>query len=162
MSRTILSESHKHLFRGVPVLWARPRVLFAGDKTPTMSLASRVLWEAGYDVRLVRLNDRVADSLRRKSGLASQAIELAVVDATSKPSVAFALLDTLRSVGVDLPVIVIADSTASAREEAHRLGAEAVLESPLDVSKLRCLVETLVPPVPDLAVDMDRRGLFRH
>jgi CheY-like chemotaxis protein len=165
MPRTVFGESHKHHSRHPARLTcSRPLVLLASDDTPAMSLAARTLRGAGYEVRPVHLGARAVESLRRsgKPRLPGDAIELVLLDATSRPWIALALLDALRSVDSCTPVIVLADSSPSTREEANRLGVEAVIESPLDAAELLRTVETLAPPIPSFDLELGDRESVRH
>ena len=67
-----------------------------------------------------------------------------VIDASRQPSLAMAFLDALWAMAGPPPVMVIAGANDGARDEAKRLGAESVLDSPLHVSRLRSGADTLV------------------
>jgi CheY-like chemotaxis protein len=72
-----------------------------------------------------------------------------------------ALLEALRAADGTIPVIVIAGAGTEARDEAKRLGAEVVLESPLDVPRLQSAAEALVPVLREFDVD-EVRGFSFH
>jgi hypothetical protein len=72
-----------------------------------------------------------------------------------------AFLEALRAADGTVPVIVLASGGPEARDEAKRLGAEVVLDSPLDVSGLRSAAEALVPALPEFDVD-EVRGYQFH
>jgi DNA-binding NtrC family response regulator len=89
-------------------------------------------------------------------------VELVVLDASSRPSRATQLLEALRAADSTIPVIVIAGPDSESREEAARLGAEAVLDSPLDLSRLRVAAETLVPALREFDREVETRGYSFH
>jgi AmiR/NasT family two-component response regulator len=61
-----------------------------------------------------------------------------------------------------IPVILVGGADASTHEEAARLGAEAILDAPLDVSRLRSAAETLAPVLRDVDVAVEARGYSLH
>jgi len=89
-------------------------------------------------------------------------VELVVLDASRRPSPAMRLLEALRAADGTIPVIVIAGADPETREEASRLGAEGVLDPPLDVARLRAAAESLVPALPEFDRDVETRGYSFH
>ena len=148
----------------VPSNVRRPRVLFGptvllvADDPATGFPAFHALEAAGYDVKFVRLGRRSASASGRD--LIRDPVEMVVLDASRRSRDAMALLEKLRLADRTLPVVVIAGG-ASICDEALDLGADAVVESPLDVSRLRSAAEALVPVLREFDVD-ESRGYSFH
>jgi DNA-binding NtrC family response regulator len=138
-----------------------PVVVLVADDPGTGFSALRGLQTSGYEVKPVRLGLRAAGDLRNGRALIREPAELVVIDASQHPSVAMALLEALRAADGAVPVIVIVGAGSEAPDEAKRLGAEVVLESPLDVSRLRSAAEALVPVLREFDVD-EVRGYSFH
>jgi len=144
-----------------PRVSSGPVVVLVADDPATGFHALRGLHTSGYEVKPVRLGLRAAGDVRNGRALIREPAELVVIDASQHPSVAMALLEALRAADGTVPVIVIAGDGAEARDEAKRLGAEVVLEAPLDVSRLRSAAEALVPVLREFDVD-EVRGYSFH
>jgi len=138
-----------------------PVVVLVTDDPAVGFSALRELHGVGYEVKPVRLRLRASDDVRKGRALIRERAELVVIDASQHPSLALALLEALRATDGTVPVIVIAGDDDGARDEAERLGAEAVLEASLDVSRLRAAAEALVPVLRELDVD-EVRGYSFH
>src|SRR5262245_37197305 len=146
----------------LPRVSAGPAVLLVADDPETGSAASLALRAAGYEVRAVRLGHRGIGDPRTGRGLVRDPVELVVLDASRRPSRAMSLLEALRAADGAIPAIVIASGDAETREEAARLGAEAVLDCPLDHARLRTAAEALVPVLREFDRDVETRGYSFH
>lgn len=133
-------------------------VLLVADNPSVAFTASHGLRAAGYEVRAVRLRQTAAGDPQIGRRLARDPVELVVLDASRRPSQAVKVLEALRSADSTIPAIVIAGKDAETRDEAARLGAEAVLDSPLDLSRLRAVAETLAPAIREFDRDVEVRG----
>jgi CheY-like chemotaxis protein len=89
-------------------------------------------------------------------------IELVVLDASRQPPLALALLEALRQTDSTIPVIAVAGGDPATREEISRLGAEAVLDSPLDDRRLLSAAERLAPLLRGFNVDLESHGPSFH
>lgn len=143
-----------------PRVSSGPVVVLVTDDPATGLSALRGLHASGYEVKPVRLGARATRNLQKGTALIREPAELVVIDAARHPSQAMASLEALRATDGAVPVIVIGGDTET-RDEAKRLGAEVVLESPLDVSRLRSAAETLVPVLREFDVD-EVRGYSFH
>jgi CheY-like chemotaxis protein len=139
-----------------------PIVLLIGDEPTTRSTALRVLQHAGYEVRSVRLEMRTAAHLAKRTGQTLGPIELVVLDASRQPPLALALLEALRQTDSTIPVIAVAGGDPATREEISRLGAEAVLDSPLDDRRLLSAAERLAPLLRGFNVDLESDSSSFH
>jgi len=146
----------------LPRVSAGPAVLLVTDDPETGLAASRGLRAAGYEVRPVRLGHRGTGAPRMGRGLVRDPVELVVLDASRRPSRAMSFLEALRAADGAIPAIVIAGGDAETREEAARLGAEAVLDCPLDLARLRGAAEALVPVLGEFDRDVETRGYSFH
>jgi DNA-binding response OmpR family regulator len=138
--------------------------LLVTDNPSAAFAASHSLRAAGYEVKTIRLEqtpDRTPDPQIGKK-LVRDPVELVLLDASHRPSQAVSLLEALRAADSTIPAIVIAGTDAETREEASRLGAEAVLDSPLDLSRLRAVAESLAPPIRDFDREVEARGYSFH
>ena len=136
-----------------------PAVLLVADDPVASTSAFHALQAAGYEVKFMRLG-RQTGSARGKD-LIRDPVELVVIDASRRSRDAMTLLEGLRAADSTLPVVVIASRASDIREEASYLGAEAVVELPLDASRLRSAAETLVPVLREFEVD-EARGYSFH
>jgi DNA-binding response OmpR family regulator len=143
-----------------PRVSSGPVVVLAADDPTTGLSVLRGLHASGYEVKPVRLGLRATGDLKKGRALIREPAELVVIDASRHPSLATGFLEALRATDGIVPVIVIAGAGAEVRDEAKRLGAEVVLESPLDVSRLRSAAEALVPVLPEFDVDEERGYSF--
>lgn len=139
-----------------------PVVLFIGDEPSTASSVLHALQRDGYEVRPLSLGPRTAINLRSGRGVQRQPVELVVLDASRQARLALASLEALRTVDGAIPAIVIADGDAATRAEAARLGADVVLQSPADTSRLRSAARALVPPLPEFDRVVEARGYVCH
>ncbi len=135
-----------------------PAVLLVADDPVTSVPAFHALQAAGYEVKFIRLG-RHNGSAPGKD-LIRDPVELVVIDATRRAREAMTLLERLRTADNSLPVVVIAGGGTDIREEASHLGAEAVVDSPLDPSRLGSLAESMVPVLREFDVDETRGYLF--
>jgi DNA-binding NtrC family response regulator len=159
MRRVFSVEPSKRFSR--PRVSSGPVVVLVADDPATGFYALRGLRTSGYEVKPVRLGLRAAGDVRKGRALVREPAELVVIDASQHPPVAMALLEALRAADGTIPVIVIAGAGTEARDEAKRLGAEVVLESPLDVPRLQSAAEALVPVLREFDVD-EVRGFSFH
>lgn len=136
-----------------------PAVLLVADDPVTSFSASHALQAAGYEVKFIRLG-RLGSSAPGRD-LIRDPVELVVIDASRRSRDALTLLEGLRSADSALPVVVIAGAATGIREEASSLGAEMVIESPLDAARLRAAAEALVPVLREFDVD-EARGYSFH
>ncbi len=139
-----------------------PIVLLIGDEPTTKSAALSVLQHAGYEVRSVRLEMRTAAHLAKGTRATLGPVELVVLDASRQPPLALALLEALRQTDSTIPVIAVAGGDPATREEISRLGAEAVLDSPLDDRRLLSAAERLAPLLRGFTVDLESDGPSFH
>lgn len=146
----------------LPRVSAGPAVLLVADDPETAFAASHGLRAAGYEIRPVRLGHRGTDDPRTGRGLVRDPVELVVLDASRRPSRAMSLLEALRAADGAIPAIVIASGDAETREEAARLGAEAIVDWPLDPARLRAAAEALVPVLREFDRDVETRGYSFH
>ncbi|HVV48773.1 MAG TPA: hypothetical protein VHO06_03865 [Polyangia bacterium] len=133
-----------------------------GDDASATFAASHDLGAAGYEVRTLRLDQTAASDPQIGRKLVRDPLELVVLDASRRPSEAMTLLEALRAADRSLPVVVIAGMAGETREEASRLGAEAVLDSPADVSRLRAAAEDLAPVLREFDREVEVRGYSFH
>src|SRR5262245_15784025 len=146
----------------LPRVSAGPAVLLVAHDPHTGVAASHGLRAAGYEVRSVRLGQSGTGDPRMGRGLVRDPVELVVIDASRRPSRAMSLLEALRAADGAIPAIVIAGGDAETREEAARLGAEAILDWPLDHARLRTAAEALVPVLREFDRDVETRGYSFH
>jgi CheY-like chemotaxis protein len=139
-----------------------PIVLLIGDEPTTRSTTLRVLQHAGYEVRCARLEMRTAAPLGKGTGPTLGPIEFVILDASRQPTLALALLEALRQTDSTIPVIAAVGGDAATREEISRLGAEAVLDSPLDDRRLLSAAERLAPLLHGFNVDLESDGFSFH
>ena len=139
-----------------------PIVLLIGDEPTTRLTALRVLQHAGYEVRCARLEMRTAAHLGKATGATLGPIELVVLDASRQPPLSLALLEALRQTDSTIPVIAVVGGDPATREEISRLGAEAVLDSPLDDRRLLSAAERLAPLLRGFDVDLESFGSSFH
>lgn len=144
-----------------PRVSSGPVVLLVADDPATGFSGLRALNMSGYEVKPVRLGLRATGDLQKGRSPIREPAELVVIDASHRHSLAMAFLEALRAVDGAVPVIVLAGGSPETRDEARRLGAEVVLESPLDVAGLRSAAEALVPALPEFDVD-EVRGYQFH
>ena len=162
MSRTSSTLFAYNRSNHVPRVSFGPAVLLVADNPSTGSAASHGLRAAGYEVKAVRLGQTAASNPQIAKRFVRDPVELVVLDASRRPSQAVRLLEGLRAADSTIPTIVIAGTDAETREEVSRLGAEAVLESPLDVSHLRAVAESLAPAIREFDRDVEARGYSFH
>jgi CheY-like chemotaxis protein len=126
----------------------RPLILVADDDLEMR----RVLWErltqAGYRVRAVADGAAALERIQAGLDLGPRCTPAAIVaDLRMAPMDGVELLRRLRSLALDVPVIVI---TAFGEPEAHavarELGAIASFDKPLQLSTLVTLLRQLAPP----------------
>jgi CheY-like chemotaxis protein len=125
----------------------RPLILVADDDLEMR----RVLWDrlthAGYRVRAVADGAAALERIQAGLDLGSRCTPAAIVaDLRMAPMDGLELLRRLRSLALDVPVIV---TTAFGEPETHatarRLGATASFDKPLELSTLVELLRRLVP-----------------
>jgi CheY-like chemotaxis protein len=105
---------------------------------------------------------RTAAHLRKGTGPTLGPIELVVLDASRQPPLALALLEALRQTDSTIPVIAVVGGDPATREEVFRLGAEAMLDSPLDDRRLLSAAERLAPLLRGFNVDLESDGSSFH
>jgi len=127
----------------------RPLILVADDDFEMR----RVLWDrlthAGYRVRAVADGAAALERLQAGLDLGPRCIPAAIVaDLRMAPMDGLELLRRVRSLALDVPVIV---TTAFGEPEAHAaarsLGAIASFDKPLELSSLVALLRRVVPPL---------------
>lgn len=164
MYKVSITEVPHRFRRPLRVSSLTPRVLAAGDDPAMSSIVCRALHDAGYRVTSTRLSARMAEHLRKghSPGAQDDPFELLVLDASTRPWVALGLLEAVRRTYRALPTIVITDADPQTREEAARLGAEAIIAAPVVAEELQRAAEALAPPIPDLEADFAERGYPVH
>lgn len=145
----------------LPRVSSGPVALLAADDPAAGFAAARGLHASGYEVRPVRLGAKATGDLRRGRALSRQPAELVVIDASRHQPLAMGFLDALRHEDASVPTIVIVGPGADVRDEAARLGADLVLDSPLDIGRLRSAAESLVPVFREFDGD-EARGYSFH
>ena len=116
-------------------------VLVAADTTIALSTIAAELRAAGYVVATCPYEEVVSYLRTHK------AIELLVLDGTSRPAVASALLGALRVADGRLPIILVAGRDPELRAEAERLAVEALIDAPLQVNDIRRSAIRIAPVV---------------
>ena len=144
-----------------PRVSSGPVVVLVADDPAIAFSALRGLNLSGYEVKPVRLGLRSTRDLKKGRALIRESAELVVIDASRHPTLAMASFESLRATDGTVPVIVIAGVGTDTHDEAKRLGAEVVLDSPLDISRLRSAAEALVPVLREFDVD-EVRGYQFH
>ena len=145
MRRSVSAELTSHHLHKPRLSSVGPVVdLVTGDSSTSQPVL-RALQGIGYEVKWIRLGPGTVESMRKSNGLQRARAELVILDASQAPQPALSYLEALRGVDGALPVIVIASADPATRGEALRLGAEAVLDAPVDVSLLRSAAESLTP-----------------
>ncbi len=155
--RRVVSDNHlPRRFQRIPSPGSfGPIVLLIDDEPTARSAALRVLQHAGYEVRSARLEMRTAAHLAKGTGATLGPVELVVLDASRQPPLALELLEALRQTDSTIPVIAVAGGDPATREEISRLGAEAVLDSPLDDRRLLSAAEQLAPLLRGFNADLE-------
>jgi DNA-binding response OmpR family regulator len=139
-----------------------PFVLFGSDDPTVTSVGTRIFRGAGYRVRAARVELLTTRHLLGSGrGFPGEGVELVVLDASKQAERALAVLEALRGRDATVPVILIAGSDPGLRDEAARLGADALVDVPLEMTKLRGLVEVLTPFVPDFTTARTNRSIGR-
>jgi CheY-like chemotaxis protein len=105
---------------------------------------------------------RTAAQLAKGTSATLGPVELVVLDASRQPPLALALIEALRQTDSSIPVIAVAGGDPATREEISRLGAEAVLDSPLDNGRLLSAAERLAPLLRGFTVDLESNGSSFH
>ena len=146
----------------VPRVSSGPAVLLVADNPSTAFTASHGLRASGYEVKSIRFGQTAASDLQIGKRLVRDPVELVVLDASRRPSHALMVLEALRAADANIPAIVVAGPDAETRAEASRLGADAVLDSPLDMSRLRALAESLAPAIREFDREVEARGYTFH
>src|SRR6185369_12319552 len=155
MRRGVYEDSLPRRFQRIPSPSpGGPGVLLIGDDPATRSAALRALLRAGYEVRSAPLEMRTASYLRRGGGPTRGPIELVVLDASRQPQLALTLFEALRQSDGTIPVIAVVGEDPATREEMSRLGAESVLDSPLDDRRLLSATERLAPLLRAFDIDV--------
>jgi CheY-like chemotaxis protein len=124
----------------------RPRVLLVEDDDDLRILVAQALGKAGYEVT------EAGSGLGLLAGLEctiwgdrSEAYDVILADIQMPDLTALEALEASGSPGLDTPVVLMtAYGDADVRAEAHRLGALAVLDKPLDWEELGSVVRTAV------------------
>jgi len=124
----------------------RPRVLLVEDDDDLRVLVAATLGKAGYEVT------EAGSGLGLLAGLEctiwgdrSEAFDVILADIQMPDLTALEALEASGSLGLDTPVVLMtAYGDADVRAEAHRLGALAVLDKPLDWEELGSVVRTAV------------------
>ena len=112
------------------------RILVVDDEENMRVLLKRVLGKAGCDVEC-------AGSGEAALKLASESpFELAVVDVRMPEMDGIEVLERLKSINKNMPVIMIsAYSSWGKKQEAEKLGCTDYLSKPLDMKYLKNLIE---------------------
>jgi CheY-like chemotaxis protein len=118
-----------------------PRVLIAGDAASALLFMSSTASVAGYSVACADSCARIADYFTP----GSERVDLLVLDARRRGSVAACVLIALRAAGNRLPIVVVAGADPTFASDLLRLGATSVLESPWRPRQLRRALASLAP-----------------
>lgn len=124
----------------------KPRVLLVEDDEDLRGLVAQTLEKAGYEVV------EAGSGLGLLAGLEctiwgdrSEAFDVILADIQMPDLTALEALEASGSPGLDTPVVLMtAYGDPDTRAEAHRLGAMAVLDKPLDWEELGSVVRTAV------------------
>jgi DNA-binding NtrC family response regulator len=124
----------------------RPRVLLVEDDDDLRGLLAQTLDKAGYDVTEAESGLGLLAGLECTIwGDRSGAFDVIVADIQMPDLTALEALEASGSPGMDTPVVLMtAYGNADTRAEAHRLGALAVLDKPLDWEEFGSVVRTAV------------------
>ena len=140
----------RHQVRGVSRGTGRPRVIVAEDETDVRQLVAVALRGLGYDIVEARSGAELLDELG--DGLLS-------VDAAARPDVIISdirmpgltgmeILAGLRQAGWSTPIVLMtAYADLQTREEAERLGVDALFAKPFDIDDLVTVVVNMTPMV---------------
>jgi DNA-binding response OmpR family regulator len=122
------------------------RLLVVDDDASVREMLNRVLTGEGYAVTAVPDGESALVQARVSP------VDLVLLDLTLPPTDGWDVLGRLRALHPSLPVIIVTARSGEA-PAAHRAGADALLEKPLDYpTLLRTIADTLLPPVaPRLA-----------
>jgi CheY-like chemotaxis protein len=131
----------------------RPRVAVAEDNVEMRRLIAATLRGDGYEVVEAGDGSELITQLEMLGGAqgpARTAVELIVSDLRMPGLSGMDVLGAIRDGNWRTPFILItAFGDEDTHQEAHDLGAAAVLDKPFDLERLRTLVHESVPP-PDL------------
>ena len=124
----------------------RPRILVVDDDAAITATFESILVGEGYDVRTASDGGEAIGLARRER------FDVVLLDLVMPGIDGLAALRQLREVAPEARIIILSAYIEPDREaEAFRLGAEAVLSKPPDLTKLlRYLGELARPDEPDL------------
>lgn len=137
-----------------PVPSAQPkrrlRILLAEDDDAMRDMIQQVLMRAGHTVVALEDGFELADYvelIRQRGGL--EAPDLILSDVRMPGRTGLEVLAQVRARGLTCPVLLLSafvdDPT---REEARRLGAQALLDKPVDMDELKAAVTALCTAAP--------------
>lgn len=125
----------------------RSHVLLAEDDTDLRRLLAGALEQEGYHVRQVGSGRELREELEVAPGQ-PLAVDLIVSDVRMPGFSGLDVLSFLRQRDWATPVLLItAFGDEAVHQEAHRLGAAAVIDKPFELDELRHAARALAPPV---------------
>lgn len=126
------------------------RILLAEDDDAMRSMIQQVLTRAGHIVVPLEDGFELADYvelIRQETGL--RAPDLILSDVRMPGRTGLEVLAQVRARGLTCPVLLLsAFADDPTREEARRLGAQALLDKPVDMDELKAAVMALCASVP--------------
>lgn len=137
-----------------PVSSAQPkrglRILLAEDDDAMRNMILQVLTRAGHTVVSLEDGFELADYvelIRQGGGL--EAPDLILSDVRMPGRTGLEVLAQVRARGLTCPVLLLsAFADDPTREEARRLGAQALLDKPVDMDELKAAVAALCTAAP--------------
>jgi DNA-binding response OmpR family regulator len=136
-----------HRIGGSPADGRRPRIVLAEDDEEMRSLLCQCLGNAGYEV--VALSDGLELMECLASYLAPGGrvdIDLIISDIRMPWVNGLEVLSAIRRyVGYPRVILITAFGSNEVHNQAHRLGAAAVMDKPFDVEKLLAEVRAIIP-----------------
>jgi DNA-binding response OmpR family regulator len=106
------------------------RILIAGSYIPTRQALALILQRAGWEV------DCVLTSHDTLAALAQRTYDVLLVDIDSTPGDRWSFLTTLQRAPQHPPVVALAGTENTCREQVHTLGIKVVLPKPVRRSTL--------------------------
>ncbi|KFE62362.1 response regulator [Hyalangium minutum] len=126
------------------------RILLAEDDDAMRNMIQQVLTRAGHTVVPLEDGFELADYvelIRQDTGLGPP--DLILSDVRMPGRTGLEVLAQVRARGLTCPVLLLsAFADEPTREEARRLGAQALLDKPVDMDELKSAVVTLCAAAP--------------
>lgn len=126
------------------------RILLAEDDDAMRNMIQQVLTRAGHTVVALEDGFELADYvelIRQRGGL--EAPDLILSDVRMPGRTGLEVLAQVRARGLTCPVLLLsAFADDPTREEARRLGAQALLDKPVDMDELKAAVAALCTAAP--------------